>query len=64
MQNLEKKYRIYLYENINGLGILGDQGYLFDTWQEAYDKKIQLQKDGTGGTIQDLDDKSQDLSFD
>ena len=46
MQNLEKKYRIYLYENINGLGILGDQGYLFDTWQEAYDKKNQLQKDG------------------
>jgi len=46
MQNLEKKYRIYLYENINGLGILGDQGYLFDTWQEAYDKKIQLPKDG------------------
>ncbi len=46
MQNLEKKYRIYLYENINGLGILGDQGYLFDTWREAYDKKNQLQEDG------------------
>ena len=34
MKNLQKqkKYKIFLYENINGLGCLGDQGFSFDTW--------------------------------
>jgi hypothetical protein len=48
MQKLQKqkKYKIFLYENINGLGCLNDQGFSFDTWQQAYDKKAELQKDG------------------
>ena len=48
MKNLQKqkKYKIFLYENINGLGCLNDQGFSFDTWQQAHDKKAELQKDG------------------
>lgn len=48
LKNLQKqkKYKIFLQENINGLGCLNDQGFSFDTWQEAYDKKVELQKDG------------------
>ena len=47
MKNLQKqkKYKIFLYENINGLGCLGDQGFSFYTWREAYDKKVELQKE-------------------
>lgn len=45
-KNVTKKYRIYLYENMNGLGILSDQGYLFDTFEEATSKKKELQDAG------------------
>ena len=48
MKNLQKqkKYKIFLYENINFIVFLGDQGFSFDTWREAYDKKVELQKEG------------------
>ena len=36
-KNVTKKYRIYLHENVNGLGMLADQGFLFDTYEEAID---------------------------
>ena len=45
-KNVTKKYRIYLYENINGLGMRGDQGYRFDTFEEAEKKKLELQESG------------------
>jgi len=48
LKNLQKqkKYKIYQHENINGIGFLNDIGFSFDTWREAYDKKVELQKDG------------------
>ena len=45
-KNVTKKYRIYLYENVNGLGMLADQGFLFDTYEEAEKKKLELQENG------------------
>ena len=45
-KNVTKKYRIYLHENVNGLGMLGDQGFLFDTYEEAEKKKLELQENG------------------
>ena len=45
-KNVTKKYRIYLHENVNGLGMLADQGFLFDTYEEAEKKKLELQEIG------------------
>ena len=45
-KNVTKKYRIYLHENVNGLGMLSDQGFLFDTYEEAEKKKLELQENG------------------
>tara|TARA_A100001011_G_C14299199_1_gene839959 strand:- start:2268 stop:2462 length:195 start_codon:yes stop_codon:yes gene_type:complete len=46
----QKKYRIYKYENVNGLGIMSDISIdgtlLFDTYEEANKKKEELQNSG------------------
>ena len=42
----KKIYRIYTYENINGLGFQIDFGETFNTWREAFDRKEELQKQG------------------
>jgi hypothetical protein len=42
----KKIYRIYTYENINGLGFEVDFGEQFDTLRKAFDRKEELQKQG------------------